>query len=181
MYEKIRSRKSVPTLYEERLIVCLPFLLLVSLVLKKLTPSWTMLSLLRKLRLCAMLSVSALTRNLPEPTHTSLVHPCYKGGGKALCGLQTRRRSMIRQRALRVLCSRKSGKRALLFLPVLYVHSLPKRSVARSTDDVTITQDIHPRLQRHVKNRLQSIERGAGLDWATAEASGLLFASRNTE
>ena len=26
MYEKIRSRKSVPALYEERLIVCLPFL-----------------------------------------------------------------------------------------------------------------------------------------------------------
>jgi 2-oxoglutarate dehydrogenase complex dehydrogenase (E1) component-like enzyme len=30
-------------------------------------------------------------------------------------------------------------------------------------------QEIHSRLQRHVKSRLQSIEKGAGLDWATAE------------
>ena len=30
-------------------------------------------------------------------------------------------------------------------------------------------QEIHPRLQRHVKHRLQAIEKGVGLDWATAE------------
>jgi 2-oxoglutarate dehydrogenase complex dehydrogenase (E1) component-like enzyme len=30
-------------------------------------------------------------------------------------------------------------------------------------------QKIHPRLHRHVKHRLQSIESGKGLDWATAE------------
>ena len=30
-------------------------------------------------------------------------------------------------------------------------------------------QEIHPKLQRHVKNRLQSIEAGKGIDWATAE------------
>lgn len=30
-------------------------------------------------------------------------------------------------------------------------------------------QEIHPKLQRHVKNRLQSIETGKGIDWATAE------------
>ncbi|GBE88887.1 2-oxoglutarate dehydrogenase, mitochondrial [Sparassis crispa] len=30
--------------------------------------------------------------------------------------------------------------------------------------------EIHPRLQRHVKHRLQSLEAGQGLDWATAEA-----------
>jgi hypothetical protein len=131
MYEKIRSRKSVPTLYEERLIVCLPFLLLVSLVPKNLTPSWTMLLLLRMLRLCAMLSVSALTRNLLERMRTSLVHQCYKGSGKALCGLQMRQRSMIHQQVLRVQCSRKSGRRASRFLPVSCVHSLPNRSVAR--------------------------------------------------
>ncbi|KAL0576101.1 hypothetical protein V5O48_005875 [Marasmius crinis-equi] len=29
---------------------------------------------------------------------------------------------------------------------------------------------IHPKLQRHVKNRVSSIESGKGLDWATAEA-----------
>ncbi|KAI0266214.1 dehydrogenase E1 and transketolase domain-containing protein 1 [Gloeopeniophorella convolvens] len=30
--------------------------------------------------------------------------------------------------------------------------------------------EIHPRLQRHVKHRLQAIEKGTGLDWAAAEA-----------
>ncbi|KZT24824.1 dehydrogenase E1 and transketolase domain-containing protein 1 [Neolentinus lepideus HHB14362 ss-1] len=29
---------------------------------------------------------------------------------------------------------------------------------------------IHPRLQRHVKHRLQNVEAGTGLDWATVEA-----------
>jgi probable 2-oxoglutarate dehydrogenase E1 component DHKTD1 len=32
-------------------------------------------------------------------------------------------------------------------------------------------QEIHTRLQRHVKHRLQAIEKGVGLDWATAEVS----------
>jgi 2-oxoglutarate dehydrogenase complex dehydrogenase (E1) component-like enzyme len=36
-------------------------------------------------------------------------------------------------------------------------------------------QEINPRLQRHVKNRLQAIEKGVGLDWATAEVSGLFL------
>lgn len=31
------------------------------------------------------------------------------------------------------------------------------------------SQEIHPKLQRHVKNRLASIDSGKGLDWATAE------------
>ena len=35
-------------------------------------------------------------------------------------------------------------------------------------------QEIHPRLQRHVKNRLQTIEKGTGLDWATAEVGRFL-------
>ncbi|KIJ59952.1 hypothetical protein HYDPIDRAFT_117851 [Hydnomerulius pinastri MD-312] len=30
--------------------------------------------------------------------------------------------------------------------------------------------EIHPRLQRHVKNRLASLESGEGIDWASAEA-----------
>ncbi|SJL03317.1 related to Probable 2-oxoglutarate dehydrogenase E1 component DHKTD1 homolog, mitochondrial [Armillaria ostoyae] len=30
--------------------------------------------------------------------------------------------------------------------------------------------EIHPKLQRHIKNRLASLESGKGLDWATAEA-----------
>lgn len=32
-----------------------------------------------------------------------------------------------------------------------------------------VEKEIHPRLQRHVKNRLNALETGHGLDWATAE------------
>ena len=31
-------------------------------------------------------------------------------------------------------------------------------------------QEIHPRLKRHVNARLEKVEAGRGLDWATAEA-----------
>lgn len=35
---------------------------------------------------------------------------------------------------------------------------------------ITYEQEIHSRLKRHVKHRLESLEKGAGIDWATAEA-----------
>ena len=37
--------------------------------------------------------------------------------------------------------------------------------------EVAGQQEIHPRLLRHVKNRLAALEKGEGLDWATAEES----------
>ena len=36
-----------------------------------------------------------------------------------------------------------------------------------------ILQEIHPRLQRHVKSRLASLDKGGGIDWATAEVRGI--------
>lgn len=33
-----------------------------------------------------------------------------------------------------------------------------------------VIQEIHPRLKRHINARLEKIEAGSGLDWATAEA-----------
>ena len=35
---------------------------------------------------------------------------------------------------------------------------------------VLMMQEIHPRLKRHVNARLEKVEAGKGLDWATAEA-----------
>ena len=32
-----------------------------------------------------------------------------------------------------------------------------------------MVQEIHPKLHRHVSNRLKSLETGSGIDWATAE------------
>ncbi|KAI6039566.1 thiamine diphosphate-binding protein [Pisolithus marmoratus] len=45
------------------------------------------------------------------------------------------------------------------------------REAARASVSVPDGFDIHPRLQRHVKNRLAALEKGDGIDWATAEAS----------
>ncbi|TFK48888.1 dehydrogenase E1 and transketolase domain-containing protein 1 [Heliocybe sulcata] len=44
------------------------------------------------------------------------------------------------------------------------------KGIARASVAVPDGFKIHPRLQRHVKHRLQSVEGGSGLDWATAEA-----------
>ncbi|KAI6158451.1 dehydrogenase E1 and transketolase domain-containing protein 1 [Pisolithus thermaeus] len=44
------------------------------------------------------------------------------------------------------------------------------KEVGRASVSVPEGFDIHPRLQRHVKNRLAALEKGEGIDWATAEA-----------
>jgi probable 2-oxoglutarate dehydrogenase E1 component DHKTD1 len=36
-------------------------------------------------------------------------------------------------------------------------------------------QEIHRRLQRHVKHRLESVQKGEGLDWATAEVTTISY------
>ncbi|KAJ7928025.1 thiamine diphosphate-binding protein [Mycena leptocephala] len=42
-------------------------------------------------------------------------------------------------------------------------------NVGRASVKIPDGFEIHPKLQRHVKNRLASIDSGTGLDWATAE------------
>ncbi|TFY68504.1 hypothetical protein EVJ58_g984 [Rhodofomes roseus] len=42
--------------------------------------------------------------------------------------------------------------------------------VGRASVTVPDGFEIHPRLQRHVNNRLRALEKGSGIDWATAEA-----------
>ncbi|KAJ7784423.1 thiamine diphosphate-binding protein [Mycena metata] len=44
------------------------------------------------------------------------------------------------------------------------------KDVGRASVKIPDGFEIHPKLQRHVKNRLASIESGTGLDWATAES-----------
>ncbi|KAJ7367025.1 dehydrogenase E1 and transketolase domain-containing protein 1 [Mycena albidolilacea] len=44
------------------------------------------------------------------------------------------------------------------------------KSVGAASVKIPDGFEIHPKLQRHVKNRLASIDSGKGLDWATAEA-----------
>ncbi|KAF8066054.1 Transketolase, pyrimidine binding domain-containing protein [Lyophyllum atratum] len=42
--------------------------------------------------------------------------------------------------------------------------------VGRASVAVPDGFEVHPKLHRHIKNRLKSIESGSGVDWATAEA-----------
>lgn len=44
------------------------------------------------------------------------------------------------------------------------------REVGSASVSVPDGFEIHPRLQRHVKSRLAALEKGEGIDWATAEA-----------
>ncbi|KAJ6585129.1 dehydrogenase E1 and transketolase domain-containing protein 1 [Mycena capillaripes] len=43
------------------------------------------------------------------------------------------------------------------------------KDIGRASVKIPDGFEIHPKLQRHVKNRLASIDSGTGLDWATAE------------
>jgi probable 2-oxoglutarate dehydrogenase E1 component DHKTD1 len=47
-----------------------------------------------------------------------------------------------------------------------WIHVLSRTVVF---DGLSFIQEIHPRLQRHVKHRLETVGSEQGLDWATAE------------
>ncbi|KAF8314960.1 dehydrogenase E1 and transketolase domain-containing protein 1 [Clavulina sp. PMI_390] len=53
------------------------------------------------------------------------------------------------------------------------------REIGTASVHVPIDFEVHPRLQRHIKARIQSLESGNSLDWGTAEA--LAFGSLITE
>ncbi|EJD52834.1 dehydrogenase E1 and transketolase domain-containing protein 1 [Auricularia subglabra TFB-10046 SS5] len=57
-----------------------------------------------------------------------------------------------------------------LHSPVTGVDASLLREVGKASVTLPPHFNIHPRLQRHVKNRLSSLESGKKLDWATAEA-----------
>lgn len=64
-----------------------------------------------------------------------------------------------------------------LFIRLVVVHS-GLMSCSHACLDGLLVQEIHPRLKRHVKHRLQAIESGKGLDWATAEVRAWIVVSR---
>ncbi|KAI0290142.1 dehydrogenase E1 and transketolase domain-containing protein 1 [Russula brevipes] len=130
MYEKIRSRKSVPALYEEQLI-----------------------------------SDGVIT-----PADAQAVRDAARvrlDAGLAQADTYIPSASMLQ-----------SQWKGVVWPADKTAEHNPSTGVARNVLEkvghasVTVPSgfEIHPRLQRHVKNRLQAIEKGAGLDWATAEA-----------
>ncbi|KAI0918481.1 hypothetical protein AcV5_002463 [Taiwanofungus camphoratus] len=133
MYEKIRSRRSVPSLYEEQLI----------------------------------------SENVLTTEDAAAVRTSYKSFlATQLVDADTYDPAAISSLIL-------GGQWSKMVWPASAEAKLfPETGVDRDTllhagrASITVPEgfEIHPRLQRHVKNRLNALETGHGLDWATAEA-----------
>ncbi|KAI0029023.1 dehydrogenase E1 and transketolase domain-containing protein 1 [Vararia minispora EC-137] len=130
MYSTIRSRKSVPTLYEQTLI-----------------------------------SDGVLT-----PESAAAVRAAYRAHLESEL-----KASAAHVPAASMLAAQWAGmvwpaSPAAIGDPPTGVARTVLEQVGRASVTVPPGFEVHPRLQRHVRARLQSVEKGAGLDWATAEA-----------
>ncbi|KAH9959953.1 dehydrogenase E1 and transketolase domain-containing protein 1 [Russula dissimulans] len=130
MYEKIRSRKSVPALYEEQLISD-----------NIITPADA-----QAVRVAARARLDAELSQADQYTPSMQMLQGH-WNGIVWPADETAERDPSTGVAYHVL-----------------------EKVGRASVTVPSGFEFHPRLQRHVKNRLLTIEKGEGLDWATAEA-----------
>ncbi|KAH8085477.1 dehydrogenase E1 and transketolase domain-containing protein 1 [Cristinia sonorae] len=131
MYEKIRSRKSVPALYENQLI----------------------------------------DSEVITPTTASSVRDAYKShltNELAAAETYTPKATMLEKQwsGLKWPRNASSAERN----PDTGVEREILSGVGKASVTVPEGFEIHPRLSRHVGNRLKSLEVGKALDWATAEA-----------
>ncbi|KAJ7189836.1 Transketolase, pyrimidine binding domain-containing protein [Mycena pura] len=130
MYEKISSRRSVPQLYEERL----------------------------------------MAEGVLDPNKIASIRSAYKSEFEAaLSRVPSHVPSAVmleKQWSTMVWPASPSADRT----PETGVPQEMLKTVARASVTIPDGFEIHPKLQRHVKNRLASIESGTGLDWSTAEA-----------
>ncbi|KAL4266844.1 alpha-ketoglutarate dehydrogenase family protein [Pleurotus pulmonarius] len=130
MYEKIRSRRSVPQLYEDKLI--------------------------------AEEVISA-----SDATQVRESYKAYLNEELAKSATYTPSASMLEENWKGMVwpASEEANRSPETGVAKDVLVRVGEASVATPSDF-----DIHPKLQRHVKNRLQSIKNEKGLDWATAEA-----------
>ncbi|KAI5981244.1 dehydrogenase E1 and transketolase domain-containing protein 1 [Pisolithus albus] len=138
MYQKIRARRSVPALYEERLVN--------EGVLQKDTAASVRSSY--KEALTDALAASA--SYTPPPIKLERQWSATKIDGNNI--------KMVWP----------GSPVAQTFDTGVDAETL--KEVGRASVSVPDGFDIHPRLQRHVKSRLAALEKGEGIDWATAEA-----------
>ncbi|KAF9479328.1 dehydrogenase E1 and transketolase domain-containing protein 1 [Pholiota conissans] len=130
MYEKIAARKSVPQLYEQKLIEE-----------EVLTPE----------------DINAVRSSYKGHLESELAKvPSYVPSASMLEGQW---KGMVWPRS-----------KDALHEPATGVDVDVLKDIGRASVKVPEGFEIHPKLHRHVKNRLQSIESGKGLDFATAEA-----------
>ncbi|GJJ14902.1 hypothetical protein Clacol_009172 [Clathrus columnatus] len=140
MYKLIRSRKSVPTMYEESLIDR-------GILTEK---EATLFRDEYKTYLEEHLT-SSKTYTVPQGLAPSDVTSSDKWTGIVWPAFPTPESDIIRHPETGV--------------ELDLLHEIGEQSVR-----IPEGFEIHPRLTRHVKHRLESISKGRGIDWATAEA-----------
>ncbi|KAJ3786016.1 Transketolase, pyrimidine binding domain-containing protein [Lentinula aff. detonsa] len=131
MYEKISARRSVPQMYEEKLIAD-----------ETLTPED-----INSIRTQYRSQLDAALAQVPSytPPKASMLEAQWAG--------------MVWPESAGAIINPDTGvERDLL------------ERVGRASVRVPEGFEIHPKLQRHVKNRLASLDSGKGVDWASAEA-----------
>jgi probable 2-oxoglutarate dehydrogenase E1 component DHKTD1 len=72
---------------------------------------------------------------------------------------------------------------AVVHAPQTGVETETLQELARASVTVPDNFEIHSRLKRHVKHRLESANKGEGIDWAAAEVSSpgqYLFVSQHS-
>ncbi|KAJ4473013.1 dehydrogenase E1 and transketolase domain-containing protein 1 [Lentinula aciculospora] len=131
MYEKISARRSVPQLYEEKLIAD-----------ETLTPE----------------DVNSVRTQYRSQLDAALAHvPSYKPQKPSM--LEAQWTGMVWPESTEAITNPNTGvEREVL------------ERVGKASVRVPEGFEIHPKLQRHVKSRLSSLESGRGVDWASAEA-----------
>ncbi|KAJ3984882.1 Transketolase, pyrimidine binding domain-containing protein [Lentinula detonsa] len=131
MYEKISARRSVPQMYEEKLIAD-----------ETLTPEDinSVRTQYRSQLDAALAQVPSYTPRKPSMLEAQWAGMVWPGSTGAIINPDT------------------GVERDLL------------ERVGRASVRVPEGFEIHPKLQRHVKNRLASLDSGKGVDWASAEA-----------
>ncbi|KAI0084520.1 dehydrogenase E1 and transketolase domain-containing protein 1 [Irpex rosettiformis] len=130
MYKQIRSRQSVPTLYEEQLI-----------------------------------SERVISSETAKSVRES--YKAYLNDELSKSDSYTPSASMLQQQWAGLLWP---GSQDAVRSPETGVDQDTLVKVGKASVDVPEDFEIHSRLHRHVKPRLQSLESGKNLDWATAEA-----------
>ncbi|KAI0312699.1 dehydrogenase E1 and transketolase domain-containing protein 1 [Amylostereum chailletii] len=130
MYEQIRSRKSVPALYEQRLI--------------------------------SDEAITAETAKAVRESYKAHLESELKDSDSCVPSV-----TMLEEQWKGMVWP---GSKNAVKNPDTGVSRAVLEKVGRASVTVPEGFTIHPRLQRHVKHRIQSIEKGTGLDWATAEA-----------
>ncbi|KAJ3513296.1 hypothetical protein NLJ89_g3024 [Agrocybe chaxingu] len=150
MYEKIAARKSVPQLYEHKLIA------------ENVLTTEAVVSVRNSYKSYLEAELAKVPSYVPsasmlEKQWSGMVWPAdAEAEHDPVTGVDKQ-------------TLQKVGK-ASVAVPEGFVSQLLGSSSTMTIPDEYFFKEIHPKLHRHVKNRLASIENGKGIDFATAEA-----------